>query len=325
MSAKPSKCLEIEPDLVAAATGEAEPAAVRRVQEHISPCTSCREAFQRYRVIEGLVGELKGASPPSADIARARGHLESRLADLRSRLVMYGVFTSPLGRLLIARSEQGVLLVEYLAAGSTLRGSRLSRLPGLEVVEDGAEIEAVYRELLEYLEGSRTRFEWPLDLRLARSQFHRAVLDATSKIPYGAVVSYTGMAWKLSKLGKSATCRGVAQALRWNPLPIVVPCHRIIGASGSLTGYAGKRIDLKQQLLAAEGIPVVKTGRDFQIARQAMYVRYPGDEAYCLPTCRSLASLTPARLTLFGLRERAEAAGLRPCTDCRPDLRPLSR
>ena len=322
MSTKPSKCLEIEPDLVAAATGEAEPAAVRRVQEHISPCATCREAFRRYRVIEGLVGELKGASPPSADIARARGHLESRLADLRSRLVTYRVFPSPLGPILIARSEQGVSLVEYLPPGRTARGSRLSRLSGLEAVEDGEEIEALCHELLEYLEGNRTGFAWPLDLRLARSDFHRAVLQVTSKIPYGAVVSYTGLAWKV---GKPAAARAVAQALRWNPLPIVIPCHRVVGSSDSLTGYAGKRVDLKQRLLAAEGIPIVKTGRDFQIARQAMYVRYPGDEAYCLPTCRSLASLTPARLTLFGLRERAEAAGLRPCTDCRPDLRPLSR
>jgi len=148
------------------------------------------------------------------------------------------------------------------------------------------------------------------------------VLKATAKIPYGAVVSYTGIAWKV---GGPATCRAVAQALRWNPLPIVVPCHRMIGAAGSLTGYAGNRVDLKQRLLTTEGIPIVKTPRDLQIARDAMYVRYPGDRAYCLPTCSSLSSLTPARLTFFGSRERAEAAGLRPCTACRPDLHPTSR
>lgn len=319
MSPKRPECLEIEPDLIAAATGDAEPAAARRVQAHIGPCALCREAFERYRAIEGLLGELKNVPLPSADMARARRQLESRLADLRSRLVMYGVFPSPLGPILIARSEQGVSLVEYLPPR---RAVRLSRLHGLEAVEDGEEIEALYGELLEYLEGKRARFEWPLDLRLARSDFHRAVLKVTSQIPYGAVVSYTGIAWKV---GKPAAARAVAQALRWNPLPIVIPCHRVIGSSNSLTGYAGNRIDLKQRLLATEGIPVVKAGRDFQVAREAMYVRYPGHEAYCLPTCPSRSSLTPARLTLFGLRERAEAAGLRPCTSCRPDLNPLSR
>lgn len=322
MSSKPSECLEIEADLLAAATGDAEPAVVRRVQDHIGPCAGCREAFERYWAIDGLARELRSVSPPTADIALARQHLESRLSDLRSRLVTYRVFPSPLGRILIARSEQGVSLVEYLGRGTTLRGSRLSRLPGLEPVEGGGELETLYQELLEYLDGKRTRFEWPLDLRLARSDFHRAVLQATAKIPYGAVASYTGIAWTV---GKPAAVRAVAQALRWNPLPIVVPCHRVIGASGSLTGYAGNRVDLKQRLLAGEGIPTVKMRRDFQIAREAMYVRYPGEDEYCLPTCPGLSSLTPARLTRFGLRERAEAAGLTPCRTCRPDLHPISR
>lgn len=322
MSPKPAKCVEIEADLVATAMGETESAAAERVERHIGLCAGCRTAFERYRAIEGLVGALKSAAPPSADIARALQRLESRLADLRSRLVTYRVFRSPVGRILIARSEHGVSLVEYLGPGTTLRGSRLSRLSGLEAVEDGEEIEMHYRELLEYLDGKRMRFEWSLDLRLAQSDFHRAVLQATAKIPYGAVVSYTGIAWKV---GKPAAARAVAQALRWNPLPIVIPCHRVIGSSDSLTGYAGNRIDLKQRLLSAEGIPIVKTRRDFQIAREAMYVRYPGDEGYCLPTCPSLSSLTPARLTLFGLRERAEAAGLVPCTTCRPDLHTISR
>lgn len=320
MSPKLSKCLAIEPDLVAAAVGEAEAAAVRRVHEHIRPCTPCRKAFEQYRAIEGLMGELRRAAPPSADMALARRKLESRLAELRERLMTYCVFPSPLGRILIACSEQGVSLVEYLGRG--LGGSRLSRASGLETVKDGEEIEAFYRELLEYLDGKRTRLEWPLDLRLARSEFQRLVLEATASLPYGAVTSYARIA---RELGRPEAVRAVAQALRWNPLPIVVPCHRIVGASGALTGYAGNRIDLKQRLLAAEGVPTVKAGRDCRIARDAMYVTARGQHAYCLPTCGSLAPRTLARLTLFGSRERAEAAGLRPCTTCRPDLHPIAR
>jgi methylated-DNA-[protein]-cysteine S-methyltransferase len=321
MSRKPSICREIEADLLAAAMGEAESAAVRRVQQHLGPCADCRREFEQYRAIDGLVGELRGVTPPDAGIARARHSLESRLADLRGRLVTYCVFPSPLGRILIACSEQGVALVEYLRSTARPAASRLYRIAGVEAQEDGAELEALSRELLEYLEGKRTRLEWPLDLRLARSEFQRRVLQATARIPYGAVVSYTGIAWNV---GRPSTSRAVAQALRWNPLPIVVPCHRVIGASGSLTGYAGNRIDLKRKLLATEGIPIAETPRDIQIVRETMYVRYPGDEAYCLPTCASLASLTPARLTLFGSRARAEAVGLKPCTDCRPDLHPIS-
>jgi len=284
----------------------------------VGRCAPCRDDFARYRAIEGVVGALRSETPP-AEAAGARTALESRLADLRSRLVSYRVFSSPLGPILIARSEQGVALVRYLAKVGDIDASL--RAAGLEGEEDGAEIEVLYRDLADYLDGRRTRLEWPLDLRLARSDFHRAVLQATAAIPYGAVTSYTRVA---SEIGKSAAVRAVAQALRANPLPIVVPCHRVIGCSGALTGYAGKRIALKQRLLSVEGIPTVKERSDLCVARDAMYVRYRREEEYCLPTCGSLSKKTLARLTLFGSKERAEATGLRPCTTCRPDLHPLA-
>ena len=71
-------------------------------------------------------------------------------------------------------------------------------MSGVEPQEDGAEIEALFRELLEYLRGDRTRLEWALDLRLARSDFHRAVLRATAAVPYGAVTSYAGIAAEMA-------------------------------------------------------------------------------------------------------------------------------
>ena len=114
--------------------------------------------------------------------------------------------------------------------------------PGVELVEGGGELEPAYRDLVQYLEGDRKRLEWPLDLRLVRSEFQRSVLEATAAIPYGAVTSYAGIAREISKESAS---RAVAQALRWNPLPIVIPCHRVIGSSGALTGYAGKKLGLK--------------------------------------------------------------------------------
>ena len=321
MTRKPQACVEIEPDLVATATRDAEPAATRRVERHIDACASCRGEFQRYRQIEGAVGTLRRVPAPSEAEIRAREGLESRLADLRSRLVIYRVFPSPLGHILIARSEHGVSLVEYLGERTDVRASRLSRVAGVEPQEDGAEVEALYRELLEYLRGDRRQFGWPLDLCLARSDFHRAVLQATAAVPYGAVTSYAGIA---SDVGKPAAVRAVAQALRWNPLPIVVPCHRVIGSSGSLTGYAGDKLTLKQRLLGVEGVPTLREQRDFRVARDAMYARDRDYAAYCLPTCGSIASGTLSRLTLFASRERAESSGLAPCTTCRPDLHPLT-
>src|SRR2546426_142848 len=108
-----------------------------------------------------------------------------------------------------------------------------------EVVEDAAAIEPVYRELLDYLNARGTRLSWPLDLRWAKSEFQRRVLAVTTELPYGAVASYGGIA---KRIGAPGSVRAVAQALRHNPLPIVIPCHRVIGSTGDLTGYAGTRI-----------------------------------------------------------------------------------
>ncbi len=322
MSPKPAVCREIENDLVAAGIGEAAAASVRRVQDHVDRCASCRGELERYRAIDGVARVLKHEPAHPAPAAGARAALESRLADLRRRLLTYGIFPSPLGHVLIARSEHGVALVEYLGEATTLRASRLSRVAGVEPTPDGAEVERLYRELLDYLDGRRTELGWPLDLRFASSDFHRAVLEATERVPYGAVTSYAGLA---AGIGRPTAVRAVAQALRWNPLPIVVPCHRIIGASGSLTGYAGSRVTLKQRLLAVEGVPTLRADRDFRVARDAMYVTERGEAAYCLPTCGSVSSRTLARLTLFRSRELAASTGLHPCGDCRPDLHPLSR
>jgi O-6-methylguanine DNA methyltransferase len=308
----------MEPALVAAATGEADAPTAARVREHVGACASCRAELARYRALDAAVGTWRRTPAPAAPV-HARHALESRLAELRRRALAYHVFASPLGCLLIARSEDGVALVEYLAAPD-LRHSRLRRLPDTELVSDGAELQALYQELLEYLQGRRTRLDWALDLRLARSGFHRAVLEATAAVPYGAVVSYTGIA---REIGKPSATRAVAQALRWNPVPIVVPCHRIVGLSGRLTGYAGDRVELKHRLLAVEGVPATGRRAESRIARDRMYVSDDG-HWYCLPTCPSMrdTGTVPHRM-LFGRRHHAEAAGLVPCDTCHPELHPL--
>ncbi len=322
MSDKPAVCVRIADDLLAAAIGEASPGAVERVERHVADCGACRRELQGYRALDGAVAALRAEPQPAGQAAQARLRLESKLADLRQRLLTYRVFPSPLGNILIARSELGVSLVEYLDRATSLRSSRLANEPGVETAEGGEELEAAYRDLMEYLCGRRHRLDWPLDLRLTRSAFQRAVLQATAAIPYGAVVSYGGLA---HDIGRDSAPRAVAQALRWNPLPIVIPCHRVIGAAGTLTGYAGSKLGLKERLLAIEGVPTTKAGDGPAIRAQAMYVLYPGDREYCVPTCPSLDTRPPAPLIRFGARQHAEAAGFAPCATCRPDLHPISR
>jgi hypothetical protein len=126
MSARPSDCLRIEADLVAAATGDAIPEVIQQVQRHIRRCAPCNQEFQRYGVIRQAVDGLRNAPHPTEQAAQAQEALRERLADLRSRLMTYRIFSSPIGRLLIARSEQGVSLVEYLE-GRGIGASRLNR------------------------------------------------------------------------------------------------------------------------------------------------------------------------------------------------------
>jgi methylated-DNA-[protein]-cysteine S-methyltransferase len=319
MSPLPSVCRAIEPELLSVAAGEAGPAAAGRVEVHVAACRFCREELAHYRALEGMMGTLRRAPLPDDDATLARAHLASRLADLRSRMVGFGVFPWPFGRILIGRSEQGVALVQYLPTGGSLPAD-VRRLLGEDAVEDRAATEGLRAELMEYLEGRRARLDWPLDLRRMRSDFQRRVLEATAALPYGAVASYAGIA---ARIGTPSAVRPVAQALRWNPLAIVIPCHRVIGTSGALVGYAGRRVELKQRLLAVEGVKMVGGRHDFKVDREAMYTTVTGEDEYCVPTCGSLLSQSLSTLTLFGTREGAEAAGLAPCTSCRPDLHPL--
>jgi methylated-DNA-[protein]-cysteine S-methyltransferase len=321
MSDKPTTCIRIADDLLAAAIGEGSADAARRVEGHIASCASCRREYQGYRALDGTVAALREEPQTSQAADRARERLDASLAALRTRLLTYRVFPSPLGHILIARSELGISLVEYLDRGTSLAASRLAHEPGVEVAEGGADLEAAYRDLVEYLTGRRRRFEWPLDLRLTRSDFQRSVLLSTAAIPYGAVVSYAGIA---QEMGKATATRAVAQALRWNPLPIVIPCHRVIGSSGALTGYAGSKIGYKERLLTIEGVPLSGESGTSEIQARAMYVLSPGEREYCVPTCPSIGKHPRTLLTRFGSRADAEAAGFIPCTGCRPDLHPIS-
>ena len=164
MNARIPTCREVERDLVAVAAGEAGPIAAHGVERHVAVCGACRDELDRYRTLEAMMADLRRAPVPGADPTLARAELESRLADIRSRLVSYGVFPSPLGKILIARSELGVSLVRYIDSEAAAK-SYVARLTGDDVVEDRAAVEATYRELLDYLSARATRLSWPLDLR----------------------------------------------------------------------------------------------------------------------------------------------------------------
>ena len=313
-----ARCGTSDLDLLAAACGEAAPATTERIESHLARCEPCREAYTRYRTMDAAIHDLATAASPPADAARER--LLESLADLRSRFMRYSVFPTSLGPVLMATTEQGIALVEYVARrdGSD---SWLLRQPRVEATADRSGLERFGSELVDYLAGRRTRLEWPLDLRFARSDFQRDVLAATARVPYGAVSSYGGIA---SDIGRPSAVRAVAGALRHNPLAIVVPCHRIVGSDGALVGYAGTRLGLKERLLGVEGVRIGHRHRDGEVDRAVMYAWPRGSRTYCLPECGTISRQPIGNVTLFASAREAEGLGLAPCGGCRPDLHPLA-
>ena len=168
-----------------------------------------------------------------------------RAAALREGIVdvRYDVVDSPVGHLLIAATERGLARIHFGAADQAeeqlahLFGSRVLRSP----------IDEVRRELDEYFEGKRREFDLPIDLRVA--SFNEEVLRELARVPYGVTTTYGALA---AKVGRPKAARAIGSVMNRNPIPIVLPCHRVLGANGSLTGYAGG-LDRKLQLLQLEG------------------------------------------------------------------------
>ena len=161
--------------------------------------------------------------------------------------VAYDYTDSPVGKLLVATSERGLCRISFDPEPER-ELDWLSRAFGARVLRSAGPIDPVRRELDEYFEGGRREFDLPVDLTTLPG-FQRDVLVELIRVPYGHVDTYGGLA---RKIGKPRAARAVGGALNRNPIPIVVPCHRIVGASGSLTGYAGG-LERKQALLGLEG------------------------------------------------------------------------
>jgi methylated-DNA-[protein]-cysteine S-methyltransferase len=161
--------------------------------------------------------------------------------------VAYDVMESPIGPLLVGVSGRGVCRISFDPNAEAERESLAARL-GPRVLRAGRRVEPVRRQLDEYFEGRRQEFELEYDLA-GLPAFQQAVLHELVRIPYARTSTYGGLA---ARIGRPRAARAVGGALNRNPVPIVVPCHRIVGSSGSLVGYAGG-LERKQALLELEG------------------------------------------------------------------------
>jgi methylated-DNA-[protein]-cysteine S-methyltransferase len=186
--------------------------------------------------------------PPGAGMARAREGLGRRAQDDGLVDVAYAMVDSPIGELLAAATARGLVTLAFPTnAWDTVLGDLAFRVSP-RIMEAPGRLDGVRRELDEYFEGRRRRFDTPLDWRLIRG-FHTAVLRHTARIPYGEVSTYREMA---TRAGSPLAVRAAGNALATNPIPIIIPCHRVLRTGGGLGGYGGG-LDVKQRLLALEG------------------------------------------------------------------------
>jgi methylated-DNA-[protein]-cysteine S-methyltransferase len=161
--------------------------------------------------------------------------------------VAYDMTDSPIGPLLVAATERGLCRIAFDPEPDQAL-DELARRFGTRVLRSPKPLAETRHELDDYFEGRRRTFDLPLDLT-AVTDFHRSVLKELARVPYGKTATYGGLA---TRLGRPSAARAIGGAMNRNPIPIVLPCHRVVGAHGELTGYAGG-LERKVALLELEG------------------------------------------------------------------------
>lgn len=156
---------------------------------------------------------------------------------------------SPLGRLLLAVTPRGIARIAYPGEDRDAVLSELATRLSPRILTAAAMTDEVRRELDEYFDGRRARFDLRVDWRLMPG-FAGKTLHAVRRVPFGSVTTYSQLA---ERIGNPGAARAVGNALGSNPIPIVIPCHRVLRADGSLGGYSGG-LDRKRTLLGLEGV-----------------------------------------------------------------------
>jgi len=200
--------------------------------------------------MDDLERRLASAAPRSSlDIGRVRSELARRATAAGLLDVAHGIYESPLGPLTIIVTPRGLVRLSYPGEAIAAQLDELADRVSPRILEAPERTDAVRHQLDEYFAGARHTFEVPIDWRLV-SGFAGAVLRATARIPFGSVSSYRDVA---AEAGSPRAYRAAGNALGSNPVPIVVPCHRVLHVDRGLGGYTGG-LDRKRFLLRLEGV-----------------------------------------------------------------------
>ena len=183
----------------------------------------------------------------SDEMVRLHGQLVERAAAGGLLDLAYRTIDTPVGTLLLAATPSGLVRVAYSAEDHDRVLAYLAEQVSARVLHAPGQLDPAARQIEEYFTGRRRQFDLALDFQLTRG-FRRKVLACLSDIRYGSTASYADVA---AAAGSPKAVRAVGTACATNPLPVIVPCHRVVRSDGSLGGYIGG-VDAKEALLTLE-------------------------------------------------------------------------
>ena len=243
-------------------------------------------------------------------LAKARARLAPALARIRRPLARVSLIESSIGRLLAAQSPRGLVALRFMDsddAGDVLTALRRR----FDLTEDDGGAAEIGGEIERLMRGdSETISNRSVDLSLVESDFQRRVLTHLRRVPAGSVITYQGLA---AAIGVPSGQRAIGNAVASNPVPIYLPCHRVIRSNGSIGNYGGGP-ELKLKLLTAEGFSVDDRRR---MQPEAVYGNRTS-RIFCRPTCIAVRRAERPQWLIFANAERARRFGMRACKLCHP-------
>ena len=218
---------------------------------HGESCASCRPQWVRVRAVTASWQAASTGDEPTM-VSRARDSLRQGFVREGRPPVRYDWLRTPIGPVFVGVSDQGVCDVTFDGTTESAYRARLAQVAP-EVSRDRDAVEPALTELDAYFSGTLRRFTVAVDLR-AVTRFTSRVLGATRNIPFGRLLSYGEVA---ERIGSPSASRAVGGALGRNPVPIIVPCHRVVAHGGGLGGFTGG-VETKRKLLHLEGHEVAE-------------------------------------------------------------------
>jgi methylated-DNA-[protein]-cysteine S-methyltransferase len=246
-----------------------------------------------------------------AALRSVRGRVTRALARVRRPPVRAGVIETALGEMLVAQSPRGLVTLRFLDMHDT--PSAIAALKQrFDLAEDERAAERIRREIERYLEGDPHALDdEPVDLSLVESSFQRrALMRLRRVVPPGAVISYQALA---ATVGAPDAQRAIGNTMASNPVPLYVPCHRVIRSDGTIGNYGGG-VGRKLKLLRAEGFRVDRGQR----LPAGTVMGHLQTHIFCDPRCRAAMRADHNRMVIFADSTHARGAGMRPCKLCRP-------